>query len=78
MPTRDRTIHEIYANELSNLSEEEQLRLAALILNNLTRKETSNREVSYSDTWTEEDMQDIASFSLQNGAVSYEAEESDR
>lgn len=76
MSTSDRAIQEIYTKEICNLSPQQQLRLAALILNNLTRKDSSNLEIDYSDTWTEQDQQEITAFSLQSAATFYsEAEE---
>ncbi|MBP0019148.1 MAG: hypothetical protein J7647_16550 [Cyanobacteria bacterium SBLK] len=71
MQTSDRTIQEIYTREICNLSTEEQLRLAALILNNLTQKEPSVQNIDYSDTWTEQDRREIAAFSWQNSAMAY-------
>lgn len=42
----------------------ERLRLATMILNDLTNQNISL--VNYSDTWTDEDQLDIVNYSLQN------------
>jgi ribose 5-phosphate isomerase RpiB len=54
---------EIYKKIVSNLSPNERLRLANLILNDLVEQNLS--VIDYSDTWTEQDQLDLASFSLQ-------------
>lgn len=43
------------------LSPEERLRLAVMILNDMTAGEEM---IEYSDTWTEEDLQDLSAFAL--------------
>ncbi|MEH2322754.1 MAG: hypothetical protein V7K32_03985 [Nostoc sp.] len=54
---------EIYSQVVCNLSPTEQLRLATLILNELVQQNLSI--IDQSDTWTEQDQVDLASFSLQ-------------
>lgn len=54
---------EIYRQIVSNLSPDERLRLANLILNDLVQHKLS--VIEYSDTWTEQDQLDLASFSQQ-------------
>ncbi|MCL6753562.1 hypothetical protein KBT16_22360 [Nostoc sp. CCCryo 231-06] len=54
---------EIYSQVVCNLSPTEQLRLATLILNELVQQNLSI--IDQSDTWTEQDQLDLASFSLQ-------------
>ncbi len=57
-------IQQIYTQVISNLSPTERLQLATLILNDLVQQ---NRTVyDDSDTWTEEDQQDVTAFSLQH------------
>ncbi len=66
MSTTNQNLEKIYQNILDNLSLREQIRLAALILNNISRKNVA--VIDDSNTWTEEDKQDIESFSLQYAA----------
>ncbi|BAY63242.1 hypothetical protein NIES22_33280 [Calothrix brevissima NIES-22] len=57
---------EIYSQVITNLSPTERLRLATMILNDLVQQNLS--VIDYSDTWTEQDQLDLASFSLQYAA----------
>ena len=62
MSDTDQAIKDIYQKVLSPLSVGDRIQLAALILNGITEK---NIEViESSDTWTEQDLVDITSFSL--------------
>jgi hypothetical protein len=63
MPQTDKTIQEIYKNIVATLPSSDRLRLAALILNDLTQQNVA--VIDASDTWTEQDQLDLASFSLQ-------------
>jgi hypothetical protein len=63
MPNTDQTVQEIYQNIVGNLSLRDRLRLAALILNDLTRQNVD--VIDANDTWTEQDQLDLTSFSLQ-------------
>lgn len=63
MPNTDQTIQEIYRNIVGNLSLSDRLRLAALILNDLTQQNVAVIDVSSS--WTEQDQLELMSFSLQ-------------
>ena len=73
MLNKAQTIQDIYQNVISPLSLPERLKLAALILNNITEK---NLEVvESSDTWTEQDQLEFTSFSLQYAASLYPDEE---
>ena len=67
------TAQEIYASTIRDLPPEEQLRLAALILNQLTH--TVQGEVNIADSWSEEDMHDLAAFSLQHMDTTYTQDE---
>lgn len=58
------TAQEIYSQIVEILPLDERLRLATLILNDLTNKNISL--VHYSDTWTEEDQVDLVNYSLKN------------
>ncbi|MHC5935438.1 hypothetical protein [Nostoc sp.] len=57
---------EIYSQVVCNLSPTERLRLATLILNELVEQNLSI--IDQSDTWTEQDQLDLASFSLHYAA----------
>jgi hypothetical protein len=57
------TVQEIYNQIIEILPLDEKLRLATLILNDLTNQNISL--VDYSDTWTEEDQLDLANFGVQ-------------
>ena len=56
-------MQEFYQKIVNDLSAHEQLYLASLILNNLAEKKVM--VIDESDTWTEEDQNDLAAFSLQ-------------
>jgi hypothetical protein len=59
-----KTVQEIYSEVVKILPLDERLRLATMILNDLTNKNISL--VNYSDTWAQEDQIDIVNYSLQN------------
>lgn len=61
-----KTAQEIYSQVVCNLSPTERLRLATLILNELVQHNLSI--IDQSDTWTEQDLLDLASFSSQYAA----------
>jgi hypothetical protein len=63
MPQTDKTIQEIYQNIVATLPSSDRLRLAALILNNLTQQNVT--VIDASNTWTEQDQLELTSFSLQ-------------
>jgi hypothetical protein len=54
---------EIYTKTVRNLPSTERLRLATLILNELVEQPSS--EIEESETWTEQDQNDLLNFSLQ-------------
>ena len=62
------TAQEIYTQILSELSPNERLRLATLILNDLVGQPLS--VINQSDTWTEQDQSDLLDFSLQYAVTS--------
>ncbi len=70
-----KTAQEIYSQIVDILPLNERLRLATLILNDLTNKNISL--VDYSDTWTEEDQIDLVNYSLRNAYDTLESEEID-
>ncbi|XWK87529.1 MAG: hypothetical protein U7127_25575 [Phormidium sp.] len=61
------TVQEVYDQIVCNLSPNERLQLATLILNDLVQKNLSI--VDRSDTWTEQDQIDVTTFSLQYAAT---------
>lgn len=63
------TAREIYTQSVQSLPLGERLRLAALILQDLTEPSVSIVELS--DTWTAQDERDVAAFSLQYAAALY-------
>ncbi len=64
MPT---TAQELYTQIVRTLSLNERLRLANLILNGLVQEDVAI--IAQNDTWTEEDLPEITSFSLQHAAT---------
>jgi hypothetical protein len=58
-----KAVQEIYTQVISNLPATERLQLATLILNGLVKQEAT--VIDDSDTWTEQDQQDLAAFSMQ-------------
>ncbi|MBF2008473.1 MAG: hypothetical protein IGS49_24270 [Chlorogloeopsis fritschii C42_A2020_084] len=68
---------EIYTQVIRNLSPTERLRLATLILNDLVQQNVS--VIDQSDAWTEQDLVDITTFSLQYAStLSPETEETEQ
>lgn len=63
MPQTDKIIQEIYQNIVATLPLSDRLRLAALILNDLTQQNVA--VIDASNTWTEQDQLELTSFSLQ-------------
>jgi hypothetical protein len=64
---------EIYTTTVRILPPEERLRLAALILNELTQADTSAAEAAL--TWSDGDMHDLLVFSMKHAEASYPEEE---
>jgi len=60
------TAQQVYSSEVSVLPPSEQLRLATLILEGLTQ--TAASALDFSDRWSEEDLRDLAAFSMQHAA----------
>ncbi|KAB8317598.1 hypothetical protein SD81_020170 [Tolypothrix campylonemoides VB511288] len=70
MPT---TAQEVFTQMVLALSPIERLRLAALILDDLTHSNPS--VVAHDDTWSEQDQHDITAFSLQYATTLYPEDE---
>jgi len=56
------------SESIRQLSREERLQLAAMILNDMAAEET----IEYSDSWTEEDLQDLSAFALSHSENPHE------
>ena len=67
------TAQEVFTETVRALPPSERLRLAALILQELTQAEVAG--VDRSDTWSEQDRQDLTTLSLQYAAELYPEEE---
>ena len=67
------TAQEIFAETVQSLPPDEQFRLAALILQELSQSGIT--VVDRSDTWSEQDQKDLTTASLQYGAALYPEEE---
>jgi len=67
------TAQEVFTETVRALPPSERLRLAALILQELTQSEVAG--VDRSDTWNEQDQRDLTTFSLQYAAELYPEEE---
>ena len=67
------TAQEVFTETVRTLPPSERLRLAALILQELTQSEVVG--VDRSDTWNEQDQRDLTTFSLQYAAELYPEEE---
>lgn len=73
MPNTNQTVQEIYQNIVGNLSVSARLRLAALILNDLTKQNIAVIDIS--DTWTEQDQLELTTLSLQYAASLFPEDE---
>jgi len=60
------TAHEIYDTTVRALPSAEKLRLATMILDELNQ--TVAPALDFSDTWTAEDVHDVAAFAQQHAA----------
>jgi hypothetical protein len=67
------TAHEVYRQTVASLPRSERLRLAALILQDLS--DSAAADLDYSDTWTEEDVTDVTAASLKHAAERYPEED---
>ena len=66
------TAQQVFETSVRPLPATERLRLATLILEDLTA--TSAATLDYSDTWTDEDVRDLAEFSASYAASLYPGE----
>lgn len=62
------TAQTVYESTVIALSKSEQLKLAALILDDLS--ESASTALDYSDSWSEEDIQDLTVYAAQHAEES--------
>lgn len=62
------TAQELYAEAVRRLPPKERLRLAVLILEELTRTADA---LNFSDEWSDEDQRDLSAFALAHAARVY-------
>jgi hypothetical protein len=67
------TAQEIFTKDVCGLPLFERLRLAALILQDLTQPGVA--VVQQSDAWSEEDQRELTAFSLEHAARTYPEDE---
>ena len=63
------TARELYLKRVLLLSPKERLRLAVMILNDLT---AADEQLEFSDSWTEQDLQDLTAFALSHSENPHE------
>ena len=66
------TAQQLFESSVRTLPASERLRLATLILDELSA--TSADALDYSDTWTEEDVRDLSAFTASYAASLYHEE----
>lgn len=59
------TAQDVYSTTVTSLPPAEQLRLASLILSGLS---SSSEKIEYSDSWSDEDLQDLTAFSVDHAS----------
>lgn len=67
------TAQEVFVGTVQALAPTERLRLAALILQDLARTDTT--VVDSSEAWSEQDQHDVTTFSLHYAATLYPEED---
>ena len=60
---------DLYNSSVKKLSRKERLRLATMILNDMI---ADDQTFEYSDTWTEQDVQDLTAFALSHSENPHE------
>lgn len=66
------TAEEVYAAAIRSLPVSERLRLAAIILDDVTQSAAS--VLDFSESWSDEDVRDLTTFSLHHAAARYPEE----
>ena len=67
--TMELSAKELYLKKVLLLSPKERLRLAVMILNDLT---AADDQIEFSDSWTEQDLQDLTTFALSHSENPHE------
>jgi hypothetical protein len=67
------TAKDVYNSSVKKLSHKERLRLATMILNDMVARDEN---IEYSDSWTEQDLQDLTAFALSHSENPHEKERS--
>jgi hypothetical protein len=62
------SVEELYLKSVRLLSPKERLRLAAMILNDIT----AENQIEFNDSWTEQDLQDLTAFALSHSENPHE------
>jgi hypothetical protein len=65
------SVQQVFAETVRILSPADRLRLAAMILDELTRAGELPSTVDSSDIWSEQDQKDVTAFSLSYAAALY-------
>lgn len=65
----DISAEELYLKQVQLLSPKERLRLAVMILNDLM---AADEQIEFSDSWTEQDLQDLTAFALSHSENPHE------
>ena len=65
------SVQQVFAETVRTLSPADRLRLAAMILDELTRAGEIPMAIDSSDTWNEQDQSDVTAFSLGYAAALY-------
>lgn len=60
---------ELYLKKVLLLSPKERLRLAVMILNDLA---AADDQIEFSDSWTDQDLQDLTTFALSHSENPHE------
>jgi hypothetical protein len=60
---------ELYFERVLLLSPKERLRLAVMILNDIR---TADEQIEFSDSWTQQDIQDLSAFALSHSENPHE------
>ena len=69
IPIMEVSAKELYLKSVLLLSPKERLRLAVMILNDLT---AAYDQIECSDSWTEQDLQDLTAFALSHSENPHE------
>jgi hypothetical protein len=65
------TANDLYTEVVRSLPAAERLRLAARILDDLTKEAAEGDELAFDEAWTEQDRSELTAYSLQYAAKIY-------